>query len=203
MKKIFAVLIIMGLVISSSASPLFARDHRVNHNRVKSRPSKHHYVSRHPARHNNVKYHHVTHYVRHSPVRYHHVTRYDHWGSFGVGLLTGSIVTNLLYALPQRQVVVYDSPAVVQYSEPVIIQRPTRVIEIPDTQTGEVVVRAALLNVRSGPGKNYPVTHQVRQGSRLVIKGSSTGWFYVMLPSGEYGWVMQEFTARVQAPANG
>jgi uncharacterized protein YgiM (DUF1202 family) len=164
MKKIFIILMTIGLIVSITVSPVFARPQHVSHHRV-----------------------------------WHH----GDWLEFGFGLLTGVVVTNLFYGPPQKQVVVRHAPAAIYYSDPVIMQGPPSINKIPEHPTGEAVVTVGLLNVRSGPGKNYPVTHQIRRGSKLMIHGSSQGWLYVKLPSGEYGWVMQEFTARVQSPASG
>ena len=143
------------------------------------------------------------HGVRHHRVTHHHVSHYGDWWTFGFGLLTGAVVTNLFYGPPQSRVLVSHAPAVVHYCDPIIIQRSPSIIEIPENPIGEAVVTVALLNVRSGPGKNFPVTHRIWRDNKLVIQGSSDGWLYVRLPSGEHGWVMQEFTARVQTLASG
>jgi hypothetical protein len=82
--------------------------------------------------------------------------------------------------------------------ESVIVDR------VPYPGVGESVsVTVPLLNVRSGPGKNHPVIHQVHQGDRLLIQGHAPGWFYVKLPWGEFGWVMTEFTDQLLSDANG
>ena len=175
MKKIFTILMTITLVVSITVPPVFARSHRVSH---------------HPVSYHHVSHHHVSH---------HH----GDWWTFGFGLLTGAVVTNLFYGPPQSRVVVSRTPAVVHYSAPVIIQESPSIIEMSDNPMGKAVVTVALLNVRSGPGKNYPVIHQVYRNSNLMIHSSSPGWLYVKLPSGEYGWVMQEFTARVQSSASG
>ena len=175
-------------------SPVFAGSRDVSHHR-----GRYPHVS-----HYRVGHHHISRpHVRHYRVSHHHVRHHADWGLFGIGLLTGAVVTNLFYATSPREVVVYREPAVVHYPDPVIIQEPPGIVEVPGNPLGEAVVTVALLNVRSGPGKSYPVIHQVWRNSRLAIQGSSQGWFYVSLPSGNSGWVMREFTARVQAPASG
>jgi N-acetylmuramoyl-L-alanine amidase len=50
------------------------------------------------------------------------------------------------------------------------------------------------LNVRSGPGVDYPVTTQVRMGDALTVQGTSDDWYYVSLPDGSNGWVLSKFT---------
>jgi uncharacterized protein YgiM (DUF1202 family) len=60
---------------------------------------------------------------------------------------------------------------------------------------GAVVVASPSLNVRSGPGMNYPVVTVVGQGQILEVSNSSQGWLAVRTPSGHMGWVAQQFTS--------
>jgi len=89
----------------------------------------------------------------------------------------------------------------------VVVEAPRQSVivdQVPSPGVGESVsVTAAILNVRSGPGKNHPVIHHVRQGDRLLIEGHAPGWFYVKLPSGRFGWVMTEFTDQLLSDASG
>jgi len=76
--------------------------------------------------------------------------------------------------------------------------------EIPASE--QVSVTANLLNVRSGPGMNYPVIMRIYRGTVLAVRGHAPGWFYVELPTGRFGWVMSGYTApvgTVSPPANG
>jgi hypothetical protein len=57
-----------------------------------------------------------------------------------------------------------------------------------------VLVKAYILNVRSGPGMQHPVTGEVYEGEVLMIYGNAPGWLYVQLPDESYGWVSQAFT---------
>ena len=185
MKKTFTILIAILLIFSITVPAASARNRRPGH---------------HPA---------LRHHARHYPVIRHHVTKYrithhhGDWEAFGIGLLAGAVVTNLFYQPPQREVIVRHSPRVIHYSTPVIIEKSPTIINMPESQIGEAVVTAELLNVRSGPGKNYPVIHQACRNSKLIINGFSEGWLYVKLPGGGYGWVMQKFTVSIQPPASG
>ena len=89
----------------------------------------------------------------------------------------------------------------------VVVEAPRQSVivdQVPSPGAGESVsVTAPLLNVRSGPGKNHPVIHQVHQGDSLLIQGHAPGWFYVKLPSGQFGWVMSEFTDQLLSDASG
>ncbi len=64
-------------------------------------------------------------------------------------------------------------------------------------------VTAALLNVRSGPGKDHPVISQVKEGDLLVVQSSSSDWYYVKLPDQSFGWVMVKYTTLVEPKARG
>jgi uncharacterized protein YgiM (DUF1202 family) len=63
--------------------------------------------------------------------------------------------------------------------------------------TGSVVVTAALLNVRSGPGMGKPCVGQLYRGATLSVMGSNSGWYYVQASTGVSGWVMARYTSSV------
>ncbi|MBU0966681.1 MAG: SH3 domain-containing protein [Proteobacteria bacterium] len=92
--------------------------------------------------------------------------------------------------VPQGYMVVAPPPEVVVQPQPPQIY-------------GSVSVIANRLNVRSGPGREHPVVFQLRQGTILTIYGGSAGWYYVQLPNGQYGWVMERFTTMLGPPAEG
>lgn len=52
-----------------------------------------------------------------------------------------------------------------------------------------VEVTGSIVNVRSGPGTNYPVTAQVQKGTKLPTIGASQGWYEVVLSAGGKGWL--------------
>lgn len=94
----------------------------------------------------------------------------------------------------------------------VVVEPPVGAVATPVTPVvpanpmagDKVVVTTPLLNVRSGPGPDFPVIAQVRQGDPLVVYGYAPDWLYVQLPGGgEYGWVMVIHTAPVSPPASG
>jgi hypothetical protein len=62
---------------------------------------------------------------------------------------------------------------------------------------GSVAVDVPLLNVRSGPGLEFPVVGVVSQGQFLDIYGDSPGWYYIQGPDGSFGWVMDRLTRPV------
>lgn len=86
----------------------------------------------------------------------------------------------------------------------VVVDAPPETSAVVDGGSGALLaVDVAMLNVRSGPGMDHPVVGQVRLGQHLVVEGSSTGWFYVRLPDGSFGWVMAKFTRQVAPGAMG
>jgi hypothetical protein len=87
--------------------------------------------------------------------------------------------------------------------EVVVIEKETRVNDTPPRIGDVVSVTAQLLNVRSGPGIDFGVIHRVRRGDTLEVQGRSNGWLNVLLPSGEYGWIMERYTTRTNSGASG
>lgn len=83
------------------------------------------------------------------------------------------------------------------------------VVAKPGTQTppdaaiawegDQIRVTAAVLNVRSGPGKNHTVLRQVKRGDLLVVQASSSDWYYVQLGDKSFGWVMIKYTTQVKS----
>ncbi len=129
-----------------------------------------------------------------------------YWGGalFGLGILTAALVTNSILNHPEPTVVYRPAPVVALPPSTVVEQRVLPpAIRVPTPATGKATVTAALLNVRSGPGKDFRVLYQVPQGTVLEIQGNAPGWYYVRLLNGHYGWVMTEFAARTSLPADG
>lgn len=69
----------------------------------------------------------------------------------------------------------------------------------PATVGATVVVETTLLNVRTGPGRDFPVVNQIGQGTGIVVRGTAPGWYYVRLPGGQAGWIMSRFTQTLAA----
>lgn len=125
---------------------------------------------------------------------------YDYnWGlaaaALGVGMVTGALIGGACGPPPPRRVCAAPSPVVVTPSPTVIVQQPATVVVPSYAASGSVAVTVSVLNVRSGPGAHHAVIGQVHQGAVLHVRGSSSGWFYVALPSGGFGWVLAQHTA--------
>jgi uncharacterized protein YgiM (DUF1202 family) len=93
---------------------------------------------------------------------------------------------------------VAEPPAAIAVEEAVPL-----IVQPPEAATGEASVTAAVLNVRSGPSLRHPVIYQIHEGYMLEIHGKTTGWLYVQLPNGEFGWVMSIYTSRQPLPGSG
>ena len=74
----------------------------------------------------------------------------------------------------------------------------------PTVVNGDTVsVAVDRLNVRTGPGGDFPVSRVIPYGTVLRVVGGSPGWLYVNLPSGDYGWVMTDWVIQTEAPPQG
>jgi uncharacterized protein YraI len=70
--------------------------------------------------------------------------------------------------------------------------------------SGDLVsVTEHTLNVRSGPGMDFPVVRHVRRGETLEVRGLAPDWLYVRLPSGEYGWILDRYTTLIYRGGRG
>lgn len=56
--------------------------------------------------------------------------------------------------------------------------------------TGTVTVTGSVVNIRTGPGTNFPVVTKVNKGTTLTVKEQAFGWYKVVLPDGTTtGWI--------------
>ncbi len=74
------------------------------------------------------------------------------------------------------------------------------IVQPPIHPTGQVRVTVNVLNVRSGPGMTYRRMYKVYLGDILLINDKYPGWFYVKLPFGCHGWVVERLTSPVFVP---
>ena len=82
------------------------------------------------------------------------------------------------------------SPAPVAFPSPTDV--PPLQESVSATPTSSIhswgIVTATALNVRSGPGINYPVMGKFSDGDCVEVLASSNGWLQAMLPDGQLGW---------------
>jgi len=181
--------LLFGLVILTALTPALARADAYRHGAHYRPYYGHHYRPyRHPA------------YTHQHYDRYYHHRYYqrDYWAAWGLGLMAGAVVTQLLYPPPARTVV-YAQPAPVVVASNVA---PAVVPALPAASPGTVSVSVGALNVRSGPGLNHAITAYVRMGAVLTVSDTAPGWLYVRTPAGHTGWVMAQYT-RALTPAAG
>ena len=57
------------------------------------------------------------------------------------------------------------------------------------TVNGTVTVTADSVNIRSGPGTNFPVVTKVKKNVTLTVKEQAFGWYKVVLADGTTGWI--------------
>lgn len=56
--------------------------------------------------------------------------------------------------------------------------------------SGQVTVTGSVVNVRTGPGTNFPVVTKINQGATVTIKETAFGWYKVVLSDGvTTGWI--------------
>ncbi|MEW5921842.1 MAG: N-acetylmuramoyl-L-alanine amidase [Bacillota bacterium] len=66
--------------------------------------------------------------------------------------------------------------------------------KLPPIRAENVIVKADILNVRSGPGTGYHRLDQVRQGGTLTVYHRQDEWLLVRLADGSTGWVSGNYT---------
>jgi uncharacterized protein YgiM (DUF1202 family) len=133
-------------------------------------------------------------YRYHGHYRHYHGGYDNFWIGLGLGVITGAIVSGIYSTPPPpRRVVYYDPPPVVVSRTPVSVQPKSYGKALKPT-FGMVIVTAAELNLRSGPGLDRAVVGRVRKGDILGVIDSIPSWFYVRNANGRYGWVMDRYT---------
>jgi hypothetical protein len=70
--------------------------------------------------------------------------------------------------------------------------RPATDTPIPPTPATPIVLARRTMDIRLGPGPNFPVLMQLEEGEELEILGISEDgrWFQVLLSDGSEGWVL-------------
>ena len=56
----------------------------------------------------------------------------------------------------------------------------------------ELIVEEAFIELRTGPGRGYPVFYVVEQGEEITVTRRRTEWFEVIAPKGQEGWVHRD-----------
>jgi hypothetical protein len=64
-----------------------------------------------------------------------------------------------------------------------------------------VTVADPYLEMRTGPGRGFPVFHVVERGEAVVVEKRRTDWFRVVAAGGREGWVHKDQMAETLLPA--
>ncbi|MEM7083302.1 MAG: SH3 domain-containing protein [Pseudomonadota bacterium] len=56
----------------------------------------------------------------------------------------------------------------------------------------KLVVEEPFIEMRTGPGRGYPVYHVVEAGENITVTRRRTEWFEVIAPRGQKGWVHRD-----------
>jgi hypothetical protein len=143
-------------------------------------------------------YHHSYHYrpYRHS----YHGDSY--WPLLGVGLLTGAVVGSMIYEPPRRQTIVYNTPPPVTIQSEPMINNNTLASVAPQAEVvlRQVKITERIVNVRSGPGLDSTIVGQTVAGQIVDVIGAAPEWLYVRTGTGQYGWVMSQYTEESGSP---
>jgi hypothetical protein len=140
--------------------------------------------------------------------RFHHQDRFPRgsvfWSvPFGAevflfGGLTYFWWDDIWYRSLEDRYVVVDSP----YDEEIVDQAP--VIAPSTIGDGEqMVITEELLNVRSGPGLDYPEVYVLHSGDIVTVHGYDSDWLYITNSKDENGWIMSEYASPVSDDASG
>jgi hypothetical protein len=73
--------------------------------------------------------------------------------------------------------------------------------ETDDDAFEEVEIADPFLDLRTGPGRGYPVFYIAERGERISILRRRTDWFKVRIPRGKVGWVSREQMERTLTDA--
>lgn len=60
---------------------------------------------------------------------------------------------------------------------------------VPTVVIGTATVTGNRVNVRTGPGTNFPVITQVNKGEMVTLRDQAFGWYKVTLKDGTTGWI--------------
>ena len=66
------------------------------------------------------------------------------------------------------------------------------IVQAADDEYRTVSVAEAYLELRTGPGRGYPIFHVVDRGESVDIIKRRTDWFLVRADNGKEGWVGRE-----------
>ena len=75
--------------------------------------------------------------------------------------------------------------------------------KLPPARGTQVIVQTPILNVRGGPGVEYPRLKQVRLDETLPVYQQQDGWLLIRLADGSTGWVSDNYVTSPPEPEAG
>jgi uncharacterized protein YgiM (DUF1202 family) len=201
MKKTIAVLVAVGFLVSTSS---FAMAGYGRHGGGSYGYKGYHGSNYGYRGHHRSYYRHANHYGHRGGYHrsYHRGYGGHFWGFLGFGLLTGALLTTVLFPPPPPAVVYQAPPPTVVYQQlpPVVVERYYYGAPAPSKVLEHVWVEVLRLNIRSGPGSSHDVINSARQGEMLYVEGRDANWLYVRTIEGRHGWVMKQYTSTQATP---
>ena len=88
--------------------------------------------------------------------------------------------------------------AVFSASSPALAKKDS-VKDIPQTLKLEVI--DPYVEIRTGPGRGYPVFHVIEQGERIEVLTRRPGWYEVRSKNGRVGWTRSREVSRTLQPS--
>lgn len=66
--------------------------------------------------------------------------------------------------------------------------------------SGTATITGSSVNIRTGPGTNFPIVTKINKGVTVTIKEQAFGWYKVVLTDGSTGWVASWLVETSAAP---
>lgn len=66
--------------------------------------------------------------------------------------------------------------------------------------SGTATITGSSVNIRTGPGTNFPIVTKVNKGTTVTVKEQAFGWYKVVLADGSVGWVASWLVQTNAAP---
>lgn len=66
--------------------------------------------------------------------------------------------------------------------------------------SGTATITGSSVNIRTGPGTNFPIVTKINKGTVVTIKEQAFGWYKVVLSDGSTGWVASWLVQTSTAP---
>ena len=90
-------------------------------------------------------------------------------------------------------------PGLIALSLLLILVVPSQVARAQSQELGDYVVTANRLNIRSGPGSQYPNQGRVRLGEKVTVHAWSEGWARISGSQGHQGWAHGSYLSKASA----